>query len=171
MRSNVREKLIERFQQLEIIQYKQVVLRGGDTSSFYCNVKKAYGYPDVLDLLVEMFNDHIKNVTCVAGSGYGGIPIATSLSIRYKLKLTLIRSNQKGYGLQDNICGYIPTKGDKIMIVDDVLTTGSSIKESINVLSTTKANISKTVVVLKRNDVELSVPAYSLLSYKDGVLS
>ena len=69
-----------------------------------------------------------------------------------------MRERLKEHGRQSLFDGYVPTKTDCVLIVDDVLTTGSSVKETISALKTTSATIAGAVVLVKRGEVELPVP-------------
>lgn len=77
----MKEELIKRLKQLDVIYKEPVKLKGGSTSEFYVDIKKAYGYPDVLNLICEnIWNQIDKRTTCVAASGHGGLSLATLLS-------------------------------------------------------------------------------------------
>ena len=73
--------------------------------------------------------------------GIGGIPIATAYSILYNRRLCLVREKQKEHATKKQIEGYSPTYQDKIVIIDDVFSVGTSIIETANILKTTGANI------------------------------
>ncbi|OGZ14520.1 MAG: hypothetical protein A3H76_03430 [Candidatus Lloydbacteria bacterium RIFCSPLOWO2_02_FULL_54_12] len=155
----LKKDLIRRLREIGVIVNEPVLLRSGVTVDFYCDMKKAFGYPDVLDALVEEAGKSIGgDITCIIGSGYGGVPLAAILSLRYKRNFALLRERLKEHGRQSLFDGYVPTKTDCVLIVDDVLTTGSSVKETISALKTTSATIAGAVVLVKRGEVELPVP-------------
>ena len=128
----MKKELIKRLKKFDIIESNPVRLKHAGNSSFYINIKKAYGNPDTLEFISqEMWKIVSKKATCVAASGLGGIPLASNISTRYDLNLTLIREKPKGHGLNRLIEGYIPVKEDKIALIDDVFTTGKSLKKMI----------------------------------------
>lgn len=164
--------LLKLLKEIDVVQKGEVVMRGGQKSDFYCNIKKAYGYPKALNRLATVVGKLLpKNTTAVAASGLGGLPIASVVSVMFKKKFIAVRNTIKDYGKKSLLDGYIPTKKDNIVIIDDVLTTGSSIKETIKALNESlpkiKLNISSAIVVVERNKVELPVPYKYVLDIDD----
>ncbi len=151
-----KQKIIKRFNQVGVIIKELVKLRSGKVSSFYCDIKKAYGYPDILNALAYELGKRIKKrINCVAASGYGGLPLASLVAGQFNKKFIAVRNEPKKHGRGGYIDGYFPTKNDRVVIIDDVLTTGSSILETFSVLKKTKAKISNAIVVVKRGNGEL----------------
>lgn len=155
----IRTELIRRLGEIGVMSNRPVMLRSGVTSEFYCDIKKAYGYSDILNAFVEEIGKEITpDITCITGSGYGGLPLAAVLSLRYDRHFVAAREMVKGHGRPEHLDGYLPTTDDRVLIVDDVLTTGSSIRATISALKETEAMIVKAVVLVKRGDGELPIP-------------
>ena len=147
------EELISRLKQLNIVHREPRVLRSGVLSNFYIDVKRAYGDPIALNLISdELYKNFSPETTCVAALGYGGISPASVIAAKYNLNLTLIRDVPKNHGLGGFIDGHIPNESDKVSIIDDVLTTGGSLKKIISVLEPTRTQILGCHVVVKRGD-------------------
>ena len=157
--------LIKGLKNKNVLKFGEFTLRSGIKSNYYCDIKEALGDPD---LLLKMASGLIRivprNTTCIAGAGYGGITLASLVSYRLKLPLTLVRNEAKNYGTKKIIDGYLPNNKDKICIVDDVFTTGSSIEDIKEKLATTKAKFARPVVVLNRSNDKKII---SLLKDKD----
>lgn len=149
-------KLIRLLQKESVLEYGDFVLHSGVTSNYYCDIKKALGAPALLKILTsELIKLIPKNTTCVAGSGYGGITLASLVSYKSNLPLVLVRDKVKSHGTKKLIDGYIPNSKDRTCIIDDVYTTGSSINETKQKLVHTKATITKPVVVLNRSNKKI----------------
>ena len=149
-------KLIKLLEEEGILKYGNFTLRSGLTSNYYCDIKLALGNPKLLKLLsAELVKIVPKNVTAIAGSGYGGISLATLVAYNLSLPLTLVRDVEKVYGTKKTIDGYVPTKNDLVCIVDDVFTTGSSIKTSKSNLKSTKCKFAKPLVVINRTNKKM----------------
>lgn len=140
-----KEELLEKLSSIsDIIEYEPVRLASGEISEYYINVKRSYGESGILwgytSHIIYLLGPDINNFSSVVGSGYGGIPLATMFSSRLKawnIKLSMFRSNPKGHGKPSMFDGYPLEKLDeekKILIVDDVFTTGESIKKIIMAL-------------------------------------
>ncbi len=164
----MKDELIRRLKELDVIRRELVDLKHAGRSDYYVDIKKAYGYPDVLNLICGSLWEVIdKRTTCIAAGGYGGVSPATILSKEYDLKLTLIRDEPKKHGKGGWIDGHVPTKQDRVSIIDDVFTTGGSLKKNINVIKPTGAEILGCHVVVKRGEGKLEVPFSYLLTAED----
>jgi orotate phosphoribosyltransferase len=160
--------LVGMLRQLRVIYREPIKLRSGKTADYYVDVKKAYGSPVVLDLISEsLFAQMDERATCVAAAGYGGIPIASVISHQHGLKLVLVRDKGKNHGRGGLIDGYVPTEWDKVEIIDDVLSTGGSLRDTMKSLEPTGVEILGCHVVVKRGEADLGVPWDYLLTVKD----
>ncbi len=158
-------KLLKRLRELEIVYREPVKLRSGKISDFYCDIKKAYGYPDVLVMLADEIGCKLsKKITCIAASGYGGLPLSAVVATRYDKHLVMVRDTPKKHGTKASLDGYIPTQHDIIAIVDDVLTTGNSLRTTMAGLASTQARIAQAIVVIKRGEATLKVPCIHIFS-------
>lgn len=160
--------LIQILKPLEIILREPVTLASGMTSDFYLDVKKAYGYPRALNMIAEELWERIdKRATCIATAGYGGLSPATLISSRHNLNLTLVRDEPKKHGKGGWIDGYVPNEQDKVALIDDVFTTGGSLRKLIEILEHIKAKIIGAYVVVKRGEGDLPIPLTYLLTSEE----
>ncbi|MGV8142892.1 MAG: orotate phosphoribosyltransferase [Candidatus Pacearchaeota archaeon] len=160
--------LLEKLKEIEILEEVEVDLKNAGKSRLYVNVKKVYGYPDLLrDVAVEIGHKFPKGITCVATQGYGGIPLGTAVSLTKGCKLTLVREGPKSYGLRSWIDGYSPKRDDRIWVLDDVLTTGESLRKMAGILGAHGGNVVGASVVVKRGEAELPFPCSYLFSLED----
>jgi orotate phosphoribosyltransferase len=162
------KNILKQFLELGIISHEPVRLRSGVPSSFYCDIKKAYGYPDVLGVLADLVGKRLRpEENCVAVSGYGGLPLGAAVAAKYKRHLVLVRDSEKSHGKGGLIDGYIPKRGDHVVILDDVLTSGSSIRSTLKSLRKTNATIGRAIVVVERKKAKLSVPYTALFTLQE----
>ena len=127
-----------------IIKDEPVELASGKISEYYVDIKKSYGWPGALwgytSRMMTSIGFGISDISCVVGAGHGGIPLATILSSRlmaWDTKLAFIRDVPKSHGKASMIDGYPLeelSKINKVLIVDDVFTTGGSIEKIIKAL-------------------------------------
>lgn len=156
-------QLLKQLRQSEIIYKERVVLRNGETSDFYCDIKKAFGQPEILNALADEIGKLLPpSTSCVAVSGYGGLPLGSVVASRFNLKFTSVRSTSKDHGKSGMIDGYMPNKKDVVVIIDDVLTSGSSIRETFSTLSENNIKTDSAIVVVKRGSPELPI-SYSYI--------
>ncbi len=161
-----------RLSQPDVIQRKDVDLKYGGKSEVYFNVKNILGNPGIRNKLSDELHELFpEDTTCVFGEGFGGRPLADTISSRYYLQYSSCRTEEKGYGLGNELEYHIPTKKDRVAIVDDVLSTGGSLENSIKMLEPI-TNIAGCYVVVDREDVE-KIPEYSgdkIFGYPFGYL-
>lgn len=160
MGSNKKEVLLETLKGLDIIHRDQFRLKNAGHSKIYCDLKKAYGNPEVLNLIADAVYYYMnKRANCIAGSGHGGIPLASIISSRYDLHLILIRDKEKEHGTQTTVDGYIPTEEDYVALVDDVVSTGNCFKKTgNNLVKVAKTNINECFAVVNRCEKKPAVP-------------
>lgn len=148
----MKKHLVDLLKQEKFIKHGKFTLRNGEVSDHYCDIKQILGSPKILNILVkELVKKIPKEVTCIAGSGYGGIVLATLVSYKKKIPIVLVRDKVKNHGTKKLIDGYIPGKKDITCIVDDVFTTGSSISDTQKKLRKTGTKFTKPIVVLNRS--------------------
>ncbi len=157
--------LIKLLKEEKIIKFGEFTLRSGIKSNYYCDIKRALGNPLILKVITNQLASIVpKKVTCIAGSGYGGIVLASLVSQKINIPLVLVRDKIKNHGTKKMIDGYVPNKKDIICIIDDVFTTGSSISDTKNKLTETKVKFVKPIVVLDRSSKK---DVFSLIIDKD----
>ncbi|MDG6242925.1 MAG: hypoxanthine/guanine phosphoribosyltransferase [Methanolobus sp.] len=126
------------------------------------------GVPSLHPGLLEEVTDHIiamtgKDFDKILAIEAMGIPLATAISMKTGIPFSIIR--KRSYGLDGEIrlsqeTGYSKgelyindiRKGDRVLIVDDVISTGGTLMALIKALEGTGAVISDTVVVIERGD-------------------
>lgn len=163
-----KKELVQKLLDCGVTHGGKVILRSGKKADFYIDLKKAYGYPELLmTLAAEMSKLVPKRATCVATIGQGGIPLAVLLSQKLNLKLALVRDKPREHGTQKTIDGYIPSRKDRIVVVDDVFTTGSSIRDIVKHLEPTRCKIVSAIVVVKRGEGKVGLPVANLFALRD----
>lgn len=163
-----KKKLVKRLEEIGVIRKQPVKLKHGAISDLYIDIKKAYGYPKALNILCESMRRIMnKRANCIAAAGYGGLPLAAALSSKYDLKLVLVREKPKTHGRNVWIDGYIPNAKDKVWIVDDVFTTGKSIRQVMKIVKRTKANVLGCGIVVNRAEGKISVSCKYILTAKE----
>jgi orotate phosphoribosyltransferase len=162
------EELIKKLKESGVVEERSVVLKHAGESKIYVHIKKAYGNPVIMNKIADgIWNMLNKDATCITAAGYGGLSPASIISSVYGLKLTMIREEEKDHGHLELIEGHVPSKEDKIVLFDDVLTTGRSLRHMIEVLEPTEAEILGCYVVVKRNEVDLGVPVHHMMTLEE----
>ncbi|KKU77603.1 MAG: Orotate phosphoribosyltransferase [Parcubacteria group bacterium GW2011_GWA2_47_7] len=158
-------ELITKLKSVGVIEQGDFILRSGEHSDFYCDLKKSFGHPFVLHDIAVALKSLIPNgTTCLAAAGYGGIPLATALSLESTLPLCLVRDVVKEHGTKSLFDGYIPTSSDRVAIVDDVFTTGGSAHDIITKLSQLGCSVNSVLVAVRRGSLSPDLPVKALFT-------
>ncbi|WMW22152.1 hypoxanthine/guanine phosphoribosyltransferase [Methanolobus mangrovi] len=142
------------------------IVRRGDYYYFIHPISD--GVPQLEPELLEEITEHIvgivsKDFDKILAIEAMGIPLATSISMKTGIPFSIIR--KRPYGLDGEIklsqeTGYSKgelyvndvRKGDKVLIVDDVISTGGTLVSLIKALEDIGAIITDTIVVIERGD-------------------
>src|SRR5207302_4787912 len=112
-------------------------LASGKKSSYYINSKKVLFHGEAIALLGELLFEATRelDIQAIGGLEIGAIPMATAAVLHYQragktLEGFFVRKQAKGHGSQERLEGQV-TAGDRVAVVDDVLTTGESVVQAI----------------------------------------
>jgi len=132
--------------------YGDFTLRSGRKSKYYLDKYLFEADPKILRELGERFAKHIApSTTLIAGAELGGVALAASTSMAGGLPFVIIRNAKKGYGTQKMYEGKLQ-KGDRILLVEDVATTGGQVIEAAKTISDAGAVVEKIVAVIDRQE-------------------
>lgn len=135
---------------------KDVTLSSGEKSKFYYDIKSVVLNPKGCYLIGKLLIDIISNLKAksIGGLEVGAIPVATIITREsydnpniIDLNGFFVRKSAKKHGLEKEIEGNII---EPIVIVDDVITTGKSVLQTIEKISKRNLKISSVVCVLDR---------------------
>ncbi len=133
------------------------VLRSGKTSSFYLDKYLFSTRPELLRQLAPLFVERVrkverdtgKRVSRLAGAELGGIPLVTVASLEAGLPSIFVRNKKKDYGTAKQLEGVV-SKGDVVVLVEDVATTGGQALEAVGVLREAGADVIAVVATIDR---------------------
>jgi len=129
-------------------------LRSGRKSKYYLDKYLFQTQPDILAALAERFAQKIAGlgeVDRLAGAELGGIPIVSATSIAAGKPTVLIRNKKKDYGTAKQVEGRLET-GDRVVILEDIATTGGQVLEAAKSLTDMGATIVAIIAVIDRQE-------------------
>ena len=136
---------------LGIIKFGRFTLKSGIESPFYVDLRPLASDPKILkklaNYLLEMLP--LDNFDIICGVPYAALPMATAMSLESYLPLIIKRKEAKSYGTKKLIEG-IYEKGQNCLLVEDVITSGKSLVETIDEVENEGIKVSDIVVVLDR---------------------
>lgn len=116
----------------------------GWKSPIYCDNRRILSFPFVRDFIKsEMSNvvfEVFPDAGVIAGVATAGIPHGALVADQLKLPFIYVRSKAKEHGLGNRIEGFLE-KGQKVVVVEDLISTGKSSLEACDALQEAGAEI------------------------------
>jgi orotate phosphoribosyltransferase len=141
------------------IVFEHVTLYSGVETDYYYDIRRVSLHPYGLSMIAGQLLEEVKkfHAKSVGGLASAAIPLSTALVLKdsnfgmYKNSLTsfFVREVRKDHGLMKQIEGMIM---DPVVIVDDVLTSGNSIKKAIDAIEEHGYRYSGVVCILDREE-------------------
>jgi len=126
------------------------VLRSGRTADHYFDKYRFESDPDLLADIVEALVPLLPpGVEGLAGLELGGVPLATMLSSATGLPAYFVRKEPKKYGTE-RVCEGGEVAGRRLVIIEDVVTTGGQIVLSAQDLRSEGAVVQHALCVIDR---------------------
>lgn len=159
MLSTSKKEFIEFMMSADVLRFGEFETKSGRITPYFVNTGN-YRTGSQIAILGKFYANLIKeccgsNFDGMFGPAYKGIPLVTaaaaSLSIQYGIDKPYFfnRKEAKKHGEGGNLVGYKPIDGDKIIIVEDVITAGTAIRETMPIL--------KSVADIEVKDMFISV--------------
>ncbi len=145
------ENIILSLFNIQAIQFGQFTLKSGMVSPIYIDLRRIISFPDLLEGIADALWDQIKHLSfdTVCGVPYTALPIATILCFKHKKPMVMRRKEAKDYGTKKIIEGVF-TPRQTCLVIEDLITTGSSILETIEPLEKEGLSVKYSVVFLDR---------------------
>jgi orotate phosphoribosyltransferase len=135
------------------IKFGHFVLTSGKESNYYVDIKQASTNPLVLQQIADAMAKLTENndYELIAGMELGAVPLAVALALKTQKPYVIIRKEPPKHGTGKQVVGKA-TAGQRVLLVEDVATTGGSMKKAIDVLRSEGLTVDKVVVVVDREE-------------------
>ncbi|MEI7973343.1 MAG: orotate phosphoribosyltransferase [Bdellovibrio sp.] len=144
-----RKELAQRIYEVAYLR-GDFLLRSGQRSSEYFDKYRFEAEP----LLLREIARHLvplipRDTEILAGLELGGVPIATAISLQTGLPLAFVRKKAKDYGTC-RVAEGLDLKARKVLVVEDVITTGGQVLSSVEDLRQLGALVTHVACVIYR---------------------
>lgn len=156
---NYKQQFIEFALARQVLKFGEFTLKSGRVSPYFFNAGLFNQGADLARLgefYAAALQDTGLQYDMIFGPAYKGIPIATAVSIalfnRFDINKPVCfnRKEAKDHGEGGNLIGS-PLRG-KVLLVDDVITAGTAIRESMQIIQANEAQLSAVLIALNRQE-------------------
>jgi len=141
--------------QNDIIKFGDFTLASGKKSSYYIDLRLVASFPHIFRKMIKNLQKLVSektgldNFDSLVSVPTGGLIIGSALAIETVKPLIYVRDKPKDYGTTKSIEGKI-SSGMKVVLIDDVITTGNSVINGIKQLKNAGLSISDVYVIINR---------------------
>jgi len=142
---------------IDALKFGLFKLTNGKISPYYIDLRIVPSFPDafrdICDFYTETISKQIgtKNFDRIAGIPIAGIPFASQIAYNLKKPLLYVRKGVKLHGRERRVEGIL-FSGDKVLLIDDLVTTGLSLKEGAEAVRAEGGITTNAVAFLDREE-------------------
>ncbi|MBU0497029.1 MAG: orotate phosphoribosyltransferase [Candidatus Thermoplasmatota archaeon] len=144
-----KKELITQLKACNAIQFGKFILTSGAVSDYYIDIKKASTHPTTLKIIAETMAPLTKGYDVLAGMELGAVPLVVALALETNIPFVIIRKEKREHGTGKQIEGH-DIKNKKVLLIEDVTTSGGSVLKSIQILKDHTAQIDQVLTVVDR---------------------
>lgn len=139
------------------LQFGAFKLTSGRISPYYIDLRIVPSFPAAFQKICDFYVDFIRkeiestNFERIAGIPVAGIPFASIIAYQLKKPFLYIRKGVRLHGRQRRIEGIL-APGDRILLVDDLVTTGISLRNAAKAIRAEGGVVMNAVVLLDREE-------------------
>ncbi|MGH0133718.1 UNVERIFIED_CONTAM: hypothetical protein FKN15_053341 [Acipenser sinensis] len=147
------EELVIHLYEIQALKFGQFQLKSGICSPVYFDLRVIVSYPAVMNqvasLLFQCAKDSGLKYDTVCGVPYTALPLASIICSSNQLPMLIQRKEAKDYGTKRLVEGNI-NPGETCLIIEDVVTSGSSVMETVAVLKKEGLKVTDAIVLVDR---------------------
>lgn len=167
----------------ELLKINAILLRpdspfiwsSGWNSPIYCDNRLTILYPGlrkkIADTLTGIITSDFQDVDVITGTATAGIPHAAWVAERLDKPMAYVRAKAKAYGMGNQIEGGV-RKGESTVVIEDLISTGSSALSVVEALQFVGANVQGLLTIFtygfdvsNKKLADLNIPFYALTNY------
>ena len=153
----VKDEICRILNKIGAFEFGAFKLTSGKISPYYIDLRVVPSFPDAFQKICSFYVEFIKdkigaeNFERIAGIPVAGIPFASVVTYNLKKPFIYVRKGARLHGRQRRIEGVLKP-GDHVLLVDDLVTTGLSLKKAAKAVTAEGGVVADAVVLLDREE-------------------
>lgn len=154
---NVKVEACKILNKIGALQFGTFKLTSGKISPYYIDLRIVPSFPDAFQKVCSFYTSFIEEkiglekFNRVAGIPVAGIPFASLIAYNLKKPFLYVRKGVRLHGRQRRIEGIL-APGDRVLLVDDLVTTGLSLRRAAKAITAEGGLVTDVVVLLDRQE-------------------
>jgi orotate phosphoribosyltransferase len=152
-----KDKMANILFKLDAVKFGVFKLTSGKASPYYIDLRVIPSFPDAFREICDFYVEHItnqiglKNFDRIAGIPLAGIPFASQIAYNLKKPFLYVRKGIKLHGRERRVEGIL-SSGDRVLLIDDLLTTGLTLKTAADAVRAEGGIVTDAIVFLDREE-------------------
>ena len=142
---------------IDAVKFGVFQLSSGKQSPYYIDLRVIPSFPDAFHEICEAYAEQINseiglpNFDRIAGVPIAGIPFASQIAYNLQKPFLYVRKDIKLHGRERRVEGIL-VSGDRVLLIDDLLTTGLTLKNAVEAARAEGGVVTDAVVFLDREE-------------------
>ena len=165
-----KERVMEIFEKLEVLRKGHFLLTSGRHSNNYMQCAKLLQYPEYTEEIIKGIAEEFKDdkIDIVIGPAIGGITISYEFARQLKTISIFTERENNQMVLRR---GFSIPKDSRVLVVEDVITTGGSVREVINIVKQEGAEVVGVAALVDRTGGEVDFGTKLKTAFSDKFIS
>jgi orotate phosphoribosyltransferase len=142
---------------IDAIKFGVFKLTSGKASPYYIDLRVVPSFPDAFREICDFYAEYItnqiglKNFDRIAGVPLAGIPFASQIAYNLKKPFLYMRKGIRLHGRERRVEGIL-VSGDKVLLIDDLVTTGLTLKKAADAVRAEGGVVTEAIAFLDREE-------------------
>jgi orotate phosphoribosyltransferase len=142
---------------IDALKFGVFKLTSGKQSPYYIDLRVVPSFPDAFRQICSFYETYItsqigtENFDRIAGVPLAGIPFASQIAYNLRKPFLYVRKGIRRHGRQRRVEGIL-VSGDRVLLVDDLITTGLNLKKAAEAIKAEGGIVKETVALLDREE-------------------
>ena len=142
---------------IDALKFGVFKLTSGKASPYYVDLRIVPSFPDAFTEICDFYAEQIKsqiginNFDRIAGVPIAGIPFASQIAYNLRKPFLYVRKGLRRHGRKRRVEGIL-ISGDRVLLVDDLVTTGLTLRKAAEAIRAEGGVVDKAVAFLDREE-------------------